>query len=87
MILRYSRPGMLRAWSDTRRLERWFEVELAATGAREALGAVPAGTTARIGTGARLDHGRGGAAQPPGVVAGGGAPLVNLRAHLLLAPR
>ena len=35
MISRHSRPEMLRAWSDARRLERRLEVELAATGARE----------------------------------------------------
>jgi len=34
MISRHSRPEMLRAWSDARRLERRLEVELAATGAR-----------------------------------------------------
>ena len=38
MISRHSRPEMLRAWSDARRLERRLEVELAATGARETRG-------------------------------------------------
>ena len=56
MIARYCRPEMRRAWCDERRLERWLEVELAATGAREERGWVPAGTTARIGAAARLDR-------------------------------
>ncbi len=56
MIARYCRPEMLRAWCDERRLERWLEVELAATGAREDRGWVPAGTTSRLAAGARLDR-------------------------------
>jgi adenylosuccinate lyase len=58
VIARYSRPEMIRAWSDERRLERWLEVELAATGVREQQGLVPTGTTARLGAAARLDRGR-----------------------------
>jgi adenylosuccinate lyase len=58
MIPRYARPEMLRAWSDEHRLELWLRVELAATGARERLGAVPAGVAARMAAAARLDPGR-----------------------------
>ena len=58
MIARYARPAMTRAWSDERRLEWWLEVELAATQARERAGQVPAGTSARIRSAARLDPAR-----------------------------
>jgi adenylosuccinate lyase len=58
MIARYSRPEMLRVWSDERRLERWLEVELAATGVREAHGLVPRGTHERLRERARIDPGR-----------------------------
>jgi adenylosuccinate lyase len=42
-------------WSDSRRLELWLHVELAATAAREARGAVPAGTAERIRRAVQLD--------------------------------
>ena len=58
MIERYSRPAMRAAWSDEQRLQRWLEVELAVTGAREAAGRVPAGTTDRIRLHARVDPAR-----------------------------
>jgi adenylosuccinate lyase len=58
MIARYSRPGMLRVWSDERRLERWLEVELAATAFREAHDLVPRGTHERLRERARIDAGR-----------------------------
>jgi adenylosuccinate lyase len=58
MIDRYSRPGMRRAWSETRRLERWLDVELAVTAAREKRGEAPAGTTARLRSRVRIDPGR-----------------------------
>jgi adenylosuccinate lyase len=58
VIERYCRPEMLRAWSEERRLERWFEVELAVTTEREEQGAVPSGTTARLRAAARPDTGR-----------------------------
>jgi len=58
VIARYARPAMTRAWSDERRLEWWLEVELAATQARERAGQVPAGTSARIRSAARLDPAR-----------------------------
>jgi adenylosuccinate lyase len=55
MIARYTRPAMGRVWSETRRLERWLEVELAVTAAREKRGTVPAGTTVRLRERARID--------------------------------
>ena len=58
MIARYTRPAMGRVWSDAVRLERWLEVELAVTAAREKHGAVPAGTTARLRARARIDAAR-----------------------------
>jgi adenylosuccinate lyase len=42
MIPRYTRPEMGAIWSDARRYETWLEVELAATDALAATGAVPA---------------------------------------------
>ncbi len=48
MIDRYSTPEMTTLWSETRRLQTWLELELATTEVWEALGQVPAGTTARI---------------------------------------
>ena len=58
MIERYSRPLMAKIWSDAYRIERWLDVELAVTAAREARGEVPAGTTERIRDAARLDLAR-----------------------------
>jgi adenylosuccinate lyase len=58
VIERYSREGMRRVWSDERRLERWLEVELAATAARERRGEAPAGVSDRIRRSTRLDLGR-----------------------------
>jgi adenylosuccinate lyase len=58
VIPRYCRPAMLRAWSDERRLERWFEVELAVVAEREEQGAVPDGTAARLRATARADPAR-----------------------------
>jgi len=58
MIARYAREAMARTWGDARRLERWLDVELAVTAARERRGAVPAGTTARLRERARIDEPR-----------------------------
>ncbi|HTR96695.1 MAG TPA: adenylosuccinate lyase [Candidatus Acidoferrales bacterium] len=58
MIERYRRPAMARVWSDERRLERWLEVELAVTRAREARGEAPAGAADRVRARARLDGAR-----------------------------
>ena len=55
MIARYTRPAMGRVWSEARRLERWLDVELAVTAAREKRGAVPVGTAARLRERARID--------------------------------
>jgi adenylosuccinate lyase len=49
---------MARAWSDERRLELWFEVELALVAEREAQGAVPSGATTRLRAAARPDAAR-----------------------------
>jgi len=58
MIDRYRRPAMGRVWSDTRRLERWLDVELALLERREARGEAPAGVTERIRRRAKLDPAR-----------------------------
>ena len=42
MIERYSRPAMARVWSDEAKLERWFDVEIAALEAWAEVGAIPA---------------------------------------------
>jgi len=55
MIERYCLPEMAEVWSDARRLALWLDVELAMTAAREARGDVPAGTSERIRSHARLD--------------------------------
>ena len=48
MIARYSRPAMAGAWSEQRKLERWLEVELAATDAWAEFGVVPTEAAAEI---------------------------------------
>src|SRR5262249_25618161 len=58
MIARYCRPEMAQVWSDERRLALWLDVELAATGAREARGEVPGGTVERVRQQARIDPAR-----------------------------
>ena len=46
MIQRYALPEMSRIFSDVSRMARWVEIELLATEAQEAIGAVPPGTMA-----------------------------------------
>jgi len=48
VIDRYSTPEMRALWSEANTYRTWLEVELAATEAWEALGEVPAGTSARL---------------------------------------
>ncbi len=48
MIARYTRPELLRLWSDQYRFDTWLRVELAACAAMEAVSAVPGGTTAAV---------------------------------------
>jgi len=48
MIARYTRPELIRLWSDQFRFDTWLRVELAACEAMEATGSVPAGTAAAI---------------------------------------
>ena len=48
MIARYTRPELLRLWSDQYRFDTWLSVELAACEAMEAAGEVPAGTAAAV---------------------------------------
>ncbi|HTK30558.1 MAG TPA: adenylosuccinate lyase [Candidatus Saccharimonadaceae bacterium] len=58
MIERYARPGMRAVWSEERHLERWLDVELAATATREAHGEAPAGVTERLRARVQLDAAR-----------------------------
>ncbi|HEY2731496.1 MAG TPA: adenylosuccinate lyase [Polyangia bacterium] len=48
MIARYTRPELLRLWSDQFRFDTWLRIELGACEAMEAFNAVPAGTAAAV---------------------------------------
>ncbi len=58
MITRYTRPEMGAIWTDQGRLERWLEVELAATDTLAERGVVPREAAARIRERARVDAAR-----------------------------
>jgi adenylosuccinate lyase len=58
MIARYTRPQMGAIWTDQGRLERWLEVELAATETLAERGVVPREAAARIRERARVDAAR-----------------------------
>src|ERR1700722_12623792 len=58
MIARYTRPQMGAIWTDQGRLERWLEVELAATDPLAERGVVPREAAARIRERARVDAAR-----------------------------
>src|SRR6202030_4502876 len=58
MITRYTRPEMGAIWTDQGRLERWLEVELAATDTLAERGVVPRAAAARIRERARVDAAR-----------------------------
>jgi adenylosuccinate lyase len=58
MIARYTRPQMGAIWTDQGRLERWLEVELAATDVLAEHGVVPREAAARIRERARVDAAR-----------------------------
>src|SRR5258708_25062541 len=48
MIPRYTRPELVKLWSDQFRFDTWLRVELAACEAMESFNAVPAGTAAAV---------------------------------------
>jgi adenylosuccinate lyase len=58
MIARYTRPQMGAIWTDQGRLERWLEVELAATDVLAERGVVPREAASRIRQCARVDAAR-----------------------------
>jgi adenylosuccinate lyase len=58
MIARYTRPQMGAIWTDQGRLQRWLEVELAATDVLAERGVVPREAAARIRERARVDASR-----------------------------
>jgi adenylosuccinate lyase len=58
MIARYTRPQMGAIWTDQGRLERWLEVELAATDVLAERSVVPREAAARIRERARVDAAR-----------------------------
>jgi len=58
MIARYTRPQMGAIWTDQGRLERWLEVELAASDVLAERGVVPREAAVRIRERARVDAAR-----------------------------
>src|SRR5450631_1537041 len=58
MIARYTRSEMGKVWSDEGRLQRWLEVEIAATDVLAERGVVPREAAARIREHARVDVAR-----------------------------
>ncbi|MDX1410879.1 MAG: adenylosuccinate lyase, partial [Nitrospirales bacterium] len=48
MIDRYSLPRMASVWTQTRKYQRWLDVELAVCEVMEQIGKVPRGVAARI---------------------------------------
>jgi len=58
MIARYTRSEMGRVWSDEGRLQRWLEVEIAASDTLAERGIVPREAAARIRSHARVDVAR-----------------------------
>src|SRR6202158_6130122 len=58
MITRYTRPAMGAVWTDQGRLERWLEVELAATDTLAERGVVAREAAARIREPGRVDGAR-----------------------------
>jgi adenylosuccinate lyase len=58
LIARYTRSEMGRVWSDENKLQKWLEVELAATETLAEAGRVPAEAAKKLRTGARIDVGR-----------------------------
>src|SRR5690242_27895 len=55
MIARYTRPEMGRIWTEENQFQKWLEVEILATEAREEMGEVPKGVSARIRKKAKFD--------------------------------
>src|SRR5262249_12284980 len=58
MIARYTRTEMGKVWSDQSRLQRWLDVELAATETLAARGIVPKDAAAKLRANARVDAAR-----------------------------
>ena len=50
MIPRYTPPEFLDLWSQKRKYETWFDIEIAACRAMEGAGIVPAGTADKVGS-------------------------------------
>ena len=48
MILRYSRPEMVKIWSQENKYQIWFDIEIYALEALENLGVAPKNTAQRI---------------------------------------
>jgi adenylosuccinate lyase len=55
MIPRYTRPEMAKIWTDQRKFETWFEIELLACEALSQLGEIPAEAAKEIREKARFD--------------------------------
>jgi adenylosuccinate lyase len=55
MIPRYSRPEMVRIWTDEKRYQIWFDIELYAAEAQAQLGVIPAGVPEAMRTRGQFD--------------------------------
>lgn len=53
-IKRYTRPEMEKVWSEEKKFQTWFEVEMAILEAKEQLGLVPVGTASKARQSARF---------------------------------
>ena len=58
MIDRYSTPALRALWSPQNKTQKWLDVEIAVCDGLEHFGRIPAGTTAKIRTGAKFDLAR-----------------------------
>jgi len=61
VIERYTRPEMGAVWSEERKLDTWWQVELAVVETLAELGQVPEEDAARVRDNARLDFDMGAA--------------------------
>ena len=48
MIPRYSRPEMVKIWSEDNKYQIWYMIEAHACSAQEILGVIPSGTAKRV---------------------------------------
>jgi adenylosuccinate lyase len=56
MIKRYSRPGMIKVWSQQEKYKIWFEIEAYACEAMESISLIPKGTTKNVLKASGIDY-------------------------------